>query len=172
MWKEDVTQLPSLSYLETNCLNHAITCPLLWWILFETFEYFSCLETRGLNHAITLIWWILFETFWYFSMLCTNCLNHAITCFDVYFLKLLNIFSILNTDCLNHAIISWTKHFLNILQTACWLYPMLLSLGIVPLGGWSSGKYGALCYSSVLSVLCGTLLYGGRSVCLIRSAML
>ena len=104
MWKEDVTQLPSLSYLETNCLNHAITCPLLWWILFETFEYFSCLETKCLNHAITLIWWILFETFWYFSMLCTNCLNHAITCFDVYFLKLLNIFSILSTICLNHAI--------------------------------------------------------------------
>ena len=104
MWKEDVTQLPSLSYLETNCLNHAITCPLLWWILFGTFEYFSCLETKCLNHAITLLWWILFETFWYFSMLYTNYLNHAITCFDVYFLKLLNIFSILSTNCLNHAI--------------------------------------------------------------------
>ena len=105
MWKEDVTQLPALSYLETNCLNHAITCPLLWWILFETFEYFSCLETKCLNHAITLLWWILFETFWYFSMLYTNCLNHAITCFDVYFLKLLNIFSMLSTNGLNHAII-------------------------------------------------------------------
>ena len=40
---------------------------------------------------------------------------------------------------------------------------MLLSLGIVPLGGWSSGKYGALCCSSVLSVLCGTLLYGANN---------
>ena len=127
--------------------------------LFDTFQCCALIASTMQSLALMYTFWN-FWTFFQSWVLIASTMQSLSPCFDVCFLKLLNIFSILNTDCLNHAIISWTKHFLNILQTACWLHPMLLSLGIVPLGGWSSGKYGTLCYSSVLSVLCDTLLYG------------